>query len=111
MNTVRASVPPTRSHGHNADYPLMPNWAHTTHHVFSFSEAELFWAAVAVATFQSASTYRVYLALEPYVRRHWPTVLIGWTRMLSGRLRDRLVARQVLIGIAVGALVPALNSG
>ena len=25
-----------------------------------------------------------YVALEPYVRRFWPQLLIGWTRALSG---------------------------
>src|SRR5262249_38063081 len=26
-----------------------------------------------------------YMALEPYVRRLWPRMLVSWTRLLSGR--------------------------
>jgi serine/threonine-protein kinase len=43
-----------------------------------------------------------YLAVEPYVRRRWPELLISWARLVSGRLRDPLVARHVLIGILGG---------
>jgi hypothetical protein len=55
--------------------------------------------------------WTLYLALEPYVRRRWPQVLIGWTRLLAGRWRDPLVGRDILIGCAAGAamaLVAAL---
>jgi serine/threonine-protein kinase len=47
----------------------------------------------------------MYLALEPYVRRRWPDVLISWSRLLSGRFRDPLVGRDLLVGAAAGALV------
>ena len=43
-----------------------------------------------------------YLAFEPYVRRTWPSMLVSWTRLISGSVRDRLVARDVLIGCAAG---------
>ena len=46
-----------------------------------------------------------YLALEPFARRLWPNTLISWTRLTRGRLRDPLIARDILIGGAVGALV------
>src|SRR5215813_13415614 len=42
-----------------------------------------------------------YLALEPYVRRRWPTVLISWSRLLAGRFRDPLVGRDALFGILI----------
>jgi hypothetical protein len=45
-----------------------------------------------------------YVALEPYVRRFWPQLLIGWTRALSGQLRDPLVGRDVLVGVAAGTI-------
>jgi hypothetical protein len=44
-----------------------------------------------------------YVALEPYVRRRWPHLLISWTRLLAGRWRDPLVGRDVLLGVALGA--------
>src|SRR5262249_34837136 len=44
----------------------------------------------------------VYVALEPYGRRFWPDMLIGWSRLLSGHLRDQRVGRDVLIGAGFG---------
>jgi tRNA A-37 threonylcarbamoyl transferase component Bud32 len=43
-----------------------------------------------------------YLALEPFVRRYFPDILISWTRIIAGRFNDPRVARDVLIGIALG---------
>ncbi len=51
-----------------------------------------------------------YVALEPYVRRLWPRVLVSWTRLLSGRFRDPLVGRDLLVGVALGATVVALTT-
>ena len=50
----------------------------------------------------------LYLALEPYVRRFWPATLVSWSRMMSGQWRDPLLARDMLFGIALGALLTAL---
>ena len=44
----------------------------------------------------------MYMGLEPYVRRLWPRTLISWTRLVSGRARDPLVGRDVLIGVLAG---------
>jgi hypothetical protein len=49
-----------------------------------------------------------YFALEPPVRRHSPQTLISWSRLLAGRWRDPLVARDVLAGCALGILAQAL---
>jgi predicted Ser/Thr protein kinase len=49
-------------------------------------------------------TWILYVAVEPFVRRRWPQVLVSWTRLLSGELRDPLVARDILIGCAFGVL-------
>jgi hypothetical protein len=43
-----------------------------------------------------------YLAVEPYVRRRWPRVLVSWVRLLAGRHDDPLVGRDVLVGCLVG---------
>ena len=45
------------------------------------------------------------LALEPYVRRKWPDLLISWTRLLSGKFQDPLVGRDVLIRLFFGGLI------
>jgi len=44
----------------------------------------------------------LYLALEPVVRKRWPWRLVGWSRLLEGKVRDPLVARDALVGLAVG---------
>jgi hypothetical protein len=54
----------------------------------------------------------MYVALEPYVRRFWPDGILGWTRLMSGHLRDPRVGRDALIGcvVAVGlSVVELLN--
>ncbi|HEY5838698.1 MAG TPA: serine/threonine-protein kinase [Pyrinomonadaceae bacterium] len=44
----------------------------------------------------------IYLALEPYVRRRWPSLLISWNRLLVGDWRDPLVGRDILVGGMLG---------
>jgi hypothetical protein len=44
----------------------------------------------------------IYMAIEPYVRRIWPRMLVGFVRLLSGRVRDPAVGREVLIGVLTG---------
>ena len=52
--------------------------------------------------FVGMSLYVFYLALEPYVRRRWPDTIISWTRVLSGKLQDPLVGRDILFGSLAG---------
>ena len=42
----------------------------------------------------------LYLALEPYVRKFWPTDLVSWSRLLAGNVADPQVGRDVLLGCA-----------
>jgi hypothetical protein len=55
-----------------------------------------------VTTFWGLLLLVVYLAVEPYMRRRWPERLSSWNRALSGRLRDPLVGRDVLVGVLAG---------
>ena len=57
------------------------------------------------------SNWLRYLALEPYVRRYWPQVLISWTRIVNGQFRDRLVGRELLIGSLAGILFAVIANG
>jgi len=42
------------------------------------------------------------VALEPYVRRTWPEMLISWSRLLAGGWKDPLVGRDALVGVLFG---------
>jgi hypothetical protein len=61
-------------------------------------------SALAASLFNAAVVWMVYLALEPYVRRHWPQSIISWSRLINGQLRDPAVGRDVLFGVAMGTL-------
>jgi hypothetical protein len=50
----------------------------------------------------------LYAAVEPFVRRRWPRMLIGWSRLLAGRFRDPLVGREVLVGVTAGSLMAVI---
>ncbi|HVQ41996.1 MAG TPA: protein kinase, partial [Vicinamibacterales bacterium] len=53
--------------------------------------------------------YLVYLAIEPFMRRSWPTMLVGWSRALAGRLPDPVIGRDLLIGVVSGLLLSGLD--
>ena len=61
-----------------------------------------------MTTFAAISLWLLYMAFEPYVRRFWPQLLIGWSRLLSGHVRDPLVGRDVLVGAAAGTVAALL---
>jgi hypothetical protein len=79
------------------------------HHVpIAGEELTLLWGVTGWALVWGGFTWLMYVSLEPYVRRVWPRTLISWTRLLSGRLRDPLVGRDLLIGMLVGIVHAAL---
>lgn len=59
---------------------------------------------VAAATFWALITGTIYIAIEPYVRRKWPQILISSARLLVGRFTDPMVGRDVLLGAAAAAI-------
>jgi len=67
--------------------------------------------ALGHALMHAMQMWFAYVALEPYVRRLWPRVLVSWARMLSGRVRDPLVGRDLLVGVALGAGLTAVSLG
>lgn len=71
----------------------------------------VFQSGVSSALFAAALSWLLYLALEPFARRVWPSTLITWQRMLQGRLTDPLVGRDLLIGACAGVLIVLVATG
>ncbi|HEY6768808.1 MAG TPA: serine/threonine-protein kinase [Candidatus Sulfotelmatobacter sp.] len=79
-------------------------WLCRGHLVPGLETFGLFVLAVSTALFISWTTWLLYLALEPWVRRRWPQTIISWSRLLSGQFRDSLVGRDILFGIMLGVV-------
>ncbi len=84
----------------------------TSHHLLDVGY-EWTWLTVTIglAAGVPLTTTVYYLALEPYIRRTWPEMLVSSTRLLSGRFTDPLVGRDVFLGILLGALHATLWLG
>jgi serine/threonine-protein kinase len=81
-------------------------------HVWLFRD-EL-WVLIKVFAYPALWAMQVwllYVALEPYARRRFPHVLISWKRLLSGRFRDPLVGRDLLLGAAAGVVMLLIYVG
>src|SRR5262249_22746053 len=80
-----------------------------------FGDIQIEWtrldAIVSYAFLAGAIAWLSYIALEPFARRFWPQLMIGWTRLLSGRLRDPQVGRDFLVGAAVGTIAALMIAG
>ena len=78
-------------------------WLCRGHIVAGMDMVGTLFIAVSTALFVSGTTWMLYLALEPWVRRRWPQTIISWSRLLSGQFRDPLVGRDILFGVMLGA--------
>ena len=77
------------------------SWVIAAHHVPDVGiEVNGFIRSFGLVLVITAVLWLIYLALEPYVRRFWPDGILGWTRLMSGYVRDPRVGRDVLIGCA-----------
>lgn len=86
-------------------------WALRAHHVPDLiAEFRMFRLAMGSVLYWVVLVWVFYLALEPYVRRVWPEVVISWSRLLAGKWIDPLVGRDALIGCTVGAAASALSA-
>ena len=82
---------------------VMLRWILGGHHAWDLGgEFGKFFISFCVAVGAAVFVWVNYMALEPYVRRRWPDVLISWTRLLSGKVWDPLVGRDVLAGALLG---------
>ncbi|HEX6323081.1 MAG TPA: serine/threonine-protein kinase [Vicinamibacterales bacterium] len=84
-------------------------WVLDEAHVPAVWEAYLFFMFLGWTLLSCAIVGVLYLALEPYVRRTAPSLLIGWSRLLAGGWRDPLVGRDVLIGCLGGAVLETIR--
>ncbi|MEJ2244953.1 MAG: hypothetical protein P8Y80_02525, partial [Acidobacteriota bacterium] len=76
-------------------------WIFGEHHIASvMGELEIFFISVAKCVYLAIFFWLMYIAFEPFARRHWPGLLISWNRLLAGNYRDPLVGRDLLIGCA-----------
>jgi len=76
-----------------------------SHHPLSASEeVRGFFASVAYAATRALMTWLLYIAIEPFIRRLHPNSLVSWSRLLSGRVSDPAVGRDVLVGLTLFAL-------
>jgi serine/threonine-protein kinase len=85
-------------------------WIVAPIHVSGLEETDRMFAVFGTTLFWSAVLVVVYLALEPYVRRMWPVILITWSRIVAGRWRDPLVGRDLLVGTIAGLTVALIGS-
>jgi len=74
-----------------------------------FGEWSLLCIALGGAAIGAVQTMALYLAAEPVIRRRWPGRMTGWVRLLAGRIRNPLVGRDLLFGVACGCCVNAFG--
>jgi serine/threonine-protein kinase len=86
------------------------SWLFQEHHVATLWEILLFVVEVGCALSVAALLWVVYIGFEPFVRRHWPHMLVSWTRLLSGEWRDPLLGRDLLVGCAAGVAGVCLSA-
>lgn len=80
----------------------MALWLFRSHIVPGLETFFLLLIAVSTGLLISGITWMLYLAIEPWVRRKWPQAIISWSRLLTGQVRDSLVGRDLLFGVAFG---------
>jgi hypothetical protein len=81
----------------------MLEWIVGSHHVANVAdEYVMFMVNFGNSLAYAAYVWLAYMALEPYVRRRWPDLLISSTRVISGKVWDPLVGRDVLVGVLTG---------
>jgi len=76
-----------------------------SHHVLAPRELDQVLIIAGLSLLIASVLWLLYTAIEPFVRRQWPHILISWTRFLSGEFRDPLVGRDILVGCAGGILM------
>jgi len=79
-------------------------WACRSHIVAGFQTFGFLMLAISAGLLWGAVMWMLYMAIEPWIRRNWPQAIISWSRLISGQLRDAVVGRDILFGVAFGTL-------
>jgi serine/threonine-protein kinase len=90
----------------------MLSWVLRASHSSSLEgEISLFFRSAGVLALLGAIFWTLYVAVESYVRRLWPDALLGWSRLLTGHIRDPRVGRDLLIGMVFGVALILVDVG
>ncbi len=87
------------------------SWALAAH--FSRDAWRDYWEFVGgcgAALYMAGFMWVLYMAIEPYMRRRWPEMLISWTRVLTGKFYDARVGRDVMLGALGGAVMAIIQN-
>ncbi|HEY7497139.1 MAG TPA: protein kinase [Vicinamibacterales bacterium] len=71
-------------------------------------EINRLFAAIGRGLFQAGVLWLAYLGLEPYVRRHSPDSMLGWSKIVAGQWRDPRVGVDVMVGVCAGLAMTVL---
>ena len=77
-------------------------WLVAPHVADAAADQQRLFGLVGIGMFIGGAMYITYLGFEPFVRKLWPAMLVGWSRALNGRIRDPLIGRDVLVGVGCG---------
>ena len=89
----------------------MVSWVFGAHHHADVAtEADSLFLYLAMALLLASVNWLFYLALEPLVRKWRPHALVGWTRALSGAIRDPQVGRDLLAGVVAGCVFALIRA-
>ena len=72
------------------------------HHIPAVGELGLLLMLCGWSLIAASAVWLMYVALEPHVRKRWPSSLISWSRLLAGEILDPVVGRDLLIGGLTG---------
>jgi len=79
-------------------------WLCRSHFVVGLQTFGYFILAISSGLLWGGVMWMLYLAIEPWIRRNWPQAIISWSRLISGQVRDAVVGRDILCGVAFGTL-------
>jgi hypothetical protein len=80
------------------------------HYASTLIENDRLFEFLGYALRRVGTIWLLYIALEPYVRRFAPDILMSWTRVLSGQFVDPRVGRDVLVGVTAGVGIALLGA-